>query len=76
MLTVNVLINVMIIGQPPITAIFRWRARLAYESTVTVMDLISGTTLLTRVELSSLSFSGNILNREVFSYSIQITSNT
>ena len=46
MLTVNVMINVMIIGQPPVTAIFRWRARLAYESTFTVMDSISGTTLL------------------------------
>ena len=39
MLTVSVMINVMIIGQPPVTAIIRWRARLAYESTVTVMDL-------------------------------------
>ena len=45
MLTVNVMINVMIIGQPPVTAIIRWRARLAYESTVTVMDPISETTL-------------------------------
>ena len=31
-------VNVMIIGQPPVTAIIRWHARLAYESTVTVMD--------------------------------------
>ena len=46
MLTVNVMINVIIIGQPRVTAIFRWRARLAYESTVTVMDPISGTTLV------------------------------
>ena len=42
---VNVMINVMIIGQPPVTAIFRWLARLAYENTFTVMDRISGTTL-------------------------------
>ena len=39
MLTVNVMINVMIIGQPRETAIFRWQSRLAYESTFTVMDL-------------------------------------
>ena len=38
-------VNVMIIEQPPVTAIFRWRARLACESTV--MDPISGTTLMT-----------------------------
>ena len=46
MLTVNVKINVMIIGQPPVTAIFLGRARLAYKSTFTVMDPISGTTLI------------------------------
>ena len=34
MLTVNVMINVMLIGQPAETAIFRWRARLAYEKYV------------------------------------------
>ena len=28
----------MIIGQPPLTAIIRWRARAAYECRVTVMD--------------------------------------
>ena len=50
MLTVNVMINVLIIGQPPVSAIIRWRARLAYESTVTVMDPISGTTLLTLLQ--------------------------
>ena len=32
-------VNVMIIGQPHVTAIFRWPARLAYESTFTVMNL-------------------------------------
>ena len=37
-LTLNVMINVLIIGQPPVTAIIRWR--------FTVMDPISGTTLL------------------------------
>ena len=45
MLTVNVMINVMIIGQPPVTDIFRLRAQLANENTVTAMDPISGTTL-------------------------------
>ena len=30
MLPLNVMINVMIIGQPPITARFRWRERLAF----------------------------------------------
>ena len=44
-------VNVMIIGQPPVTAIFRWRARLAKESTVTVTDAISGTTPLSMVEI-------------------------
>ena len=39
MLTVNIMINVMIIGQPAVTVIFRWQARLPYESTFTVMDL-------------------------------------
>ena len=55
MLTVNVMINVMIIGQPRATAIFRWQARLAYErrkyvfgNGFTVMErtCISGTLLL------------------------------
>ena len=46
------MINVMIIGQPPETAIFRWRARAAgqqkygYGNGFTVMDPISGTTLI------------------------------
>ena len=42
MLPLNVMINVMIIGQPAITAIFRWRARLAWESTFTAMIYYNG----------------------------------
>ena len=63
MLTENVTINVMIfLGQPPVTAIFLGHARLAYESTFTVMDLryimnpTSGTTLVSY-------FDGNQENR-------------
>ena len=42
MLPLNVMINVMIIGQPAVTAIFRWQARLAWESTSTVMIYYNG----------------------------------
>ena len=42
MLPLNVMINVMIIGQPAVTAIFRWRARLAWESTFTAMIYYNG----------------------------------
>ena len=38
--------SLMIIGQPAVTDIFRWRARLAWESTFTAMIYYNGSGVL------------------------------